>query len=128
VVTIETKDSGLRRMDMNWSEDFLYAISEPNIAYILLAIGSLGIIAEIFSPGLIFRDCGAISLVLAFLSLGRCLSTGGSTVDFVRFWTIYCRVFYSWLRLAIRGGAVSFIIGSLILFKGGSPLFTVDCG
>jgi hypothetical protein len=37
VVTLNTQEVTIQRVEMSWMEDFLYAISDPNIAYLLLS-------------------------------------------------------------------------------------------
>lgn len=69
-ITLDTKDYNLRDKKMNFFERFLHTISDPNIAYILLSIGSLGLVLELFNPGSIFPGvAGAICLLMAFYSL-----------------------------------------------------------
>jgi membrane-bound serine protease (ClpP class) len=53
-VSIDTTGYQLNRNEMSFIEKFLHAISDPNIAYILLSIGTIGIIAEIYNPGAFF--------------------------------------------------------------------------
>ena len=60
-----------RRRNFPWGFrlEWLKAISDPNIAYLLMTIGTIGIIAELYSPGAILPGIvGAISLILAFYS------------------------------------------------------------
>ena len=71
IVTLDTQSAGVRHNNMNAMEGFLFAITDPNIAYILLSLAILGITVEIFNPGLIFPGvAGAISGLLAFYALG----------------------------------------------------------
>ena len=72
VATLKTRDVPVSYNRMNIVEDFLFTISDSNIAYLLLTLGTLGIIAEIFSPGLISPGViGGISLLLGFYALGH---------------------------------------------------------
>ena len=62
---------GLLRHDfpMGLRLEALKALSDPNIAYVLMTIGTIGLIAELYSPGAILPGVvGAISLILAFYS------------------------------------------------------------
>jgi membrane-bound serine protease (ClpP class) len=55
---------------MTWRQKVLAAISHPQIALMLLSLGSLGLLIELYNPGLIFPGViGAIALLLAFYSL-----------------------------------------------------------
>jgi len=127
-VTLRTANAPVNDLDMNWIEGFLYAIADPNIAYILLSIGSLGIMAEIFNPGLIFPGViGAISLLLAFYSLGTLpVNWTGVLLIILAFGLFIAEFFTSTFGLLFGGGLVAFILGSLILFQGASPMFQVD--
>ena len=70
-ITLHTKDAAIVNVPMKAIEKFLYTIADPNIAYILMSVATLGIMAELFNPGLIFPGIvGGISLLLAFYSLG----------------------------------------------------------
>ena len=127
-VTINTENYILTRTDMTLIEQFLHAISNPNIAYILLSIGSLGIIAEIYSPGTFFPGIvGVISLLLAFYSLGVLnASLGGVLLIILGFGLFIGEALTTTFGIFTVGGITSLVLGSLILFPGGGPLFQVN--
>ena len=53
-------------------DSFLQILSDPNLAYLLLTLGVLGLLAEFFHPGAILPGvAGAIALILAFTGLGQ---------------------------------------------------------
>ena len=55
---------------MGWAAKFLHAIANPDIAYILLTLGMLGLIFEIATPGLgVAGIAGVIALLMAFYGL-----------------------------------------------------------
>ncbi|MBA7620695.1 hypothetical protein ES703_28049 [subsurface metagenome] len=127
IVTLHTQGAIINHTRMNTMEDFLYAISDPNIAYILLSLATLGIMAEIFNPGLIFPGVvGAICGLLAFYSLGMLpVNYAGVLLVVLAFGLFIAEVFTTTFGLFTAGGITSLVIGSLILFKGG-PLFQVS--
>jgi membrane-bound serine protease (ClpP class) len=126
VVTLSTKGATINLIPMNTVEDFLYAISDPNIAYLLLSIATLGIMAEISNPGMIFPGViGAICLLMAFFSLGVLpVNYAGILLIVLAFGLFIAEVFTHSFGLLTVGGLSSLILGSLILFKGG-PLFRI---
>ena len=127
VVTLNTQGATINHIRMNAVEDFLYAISNPNIAYLLLSLAMLGIFVEISNPGLIFPGViGAICLLMAFFSLGMLpVNYAGLLLIVLAFGLFIAEVFTTSFGLFTAGGVTSLVLGSLILFKGG-PLFQVD--
>jgi membrane-bound serine protease (ClpP class) len=130
-VVLNTESYGLDRTEMSLLERFLLAISNPNIAYILLSVGSIGIIAEIYNPGAIFPGIiGAISLIIAFYSLGVLnASLGGILLIVLAFGLFIGEVLTTSFGLFTAGGIAALVLGSLFLFpKGGleGSLFQVD--
>jgi len=127
IVTLHTQGATINHIKMNTMEDFLYAISDPNIAYILLSLATLGIMAEIFNPGLIFPGVvGGICGLLAFYSLGMLpVNYAGVLLVVLAFGLFIAEVFTTTFGLFTAGGITSLVLGSLILFKGG-PLFQVN--
>jgi membrane-bound serine protease (ClpP class) len=127
-VTIDTTGYDMTRNEMSFVEGFLHAISDPNIAYVLLSIGSIGIIAEIYSPGMFFPGIiGAISLLLAFYSLGVLdANLGGILLIVLAFGLFIGEVLTTTFGIFTAGGIVALVLGSLILFPGASSLFQVD--
>ncbi|MEE9366285.1 MAG: nodulation protein NfeD [Dehalococcoidales bacterium] len=127
-VTLNTQGAAVNYVDMKLVEDFLYAIADPNIAYLLLSLAMLGIMVEIFNPGLIFPGVvGAISLLLAFFSLGVLpVNWAGVLLIALAFGLFIGEVLTTTFGLFTAGGVVALVTGSLILFKGSSPLFRVD--
>lgn len=127
-LTIDTSDYQLVRDEMSFIEDFLHAISDPNIAYILLSLATLGIMAEIFNPGLIFPGVlGGICLLMAFYSLGVLpVNYAGILFIVLAIGLFIGEVLTTTFGIFTAGGVVSLVIGSLILFQGASPVFQID--
>ena len=127
VVIIDTQGATINHVPMSTVEDFLYAISDPNIAYLLLSLAMLGILVEVTNPGLIFPGViGGICGLLAFFSLGILpVNYAGVLLVVLAFGLFIAELFTSTFGLLTAGGVVSLVLGSLILFKGG-PLFQVD--
>jgi len=127
VVTIETAGAVLHHMEMSWVEEFLFAITDPNIAYVLLGLASLGLFVEISNPGLIFPGVvGGICAILAFYSLGNLpVNIAGILLVVGALGLFIAEVFTSSFGLLTGGGVIALVLGSLILFKGG-PLFQVN--
>jgi membrane-bound serine protease (ClpP class) len=127
-ITLNTQGATLNYVDMSLREDFLYTIADPNIAFLLLSLAMLGIMVELFNPGLIFPGVvGAISLLLAFFSLGVLpFNWAGVLLIVLAFGLFVGEVLTTTFGLFTAGGVVSLVIGSLILFRGAAPVFQVD--
>jgi membrane-bound serine protease (ClpP class) len=68
--TLRTASATLVPIEMTWRQRILSAIAHPNIAYILLSLGTLGLTIELWSPGAILPGVvGGLSLLLAFFAL-----------------------------------------------------------
>ncbi len=128
VVTLQTEGATVDSIDMTIVEQFLYVISDPNIAYILLSLAMLGIFVEITNPGLIFPGVvGAICGIMAFYSLGQLpVNWAGVLLIVLAFGLFIGEVLTTTFGLFTVGGAVALFLGGLILFKGASPVFEVN--
>jgi len=127
-VTLQTRGAVINDVPMRTIEKFLYAITDPNIAYLLLSVATLGIMAEIFNPGLIFPGIvGGISLLMAFYSLGVLpVNYAGILLILLAIGLFIGEVLSTSFGIFTAGGVVSLVAGSLILFKGASPVFQID--
>jgi membrane-bound serine protease (ClpP class) len=125
---LKTADSGLREFPMGLRLEWLKTISDPNIAYLLMTIGTIGIIAELYSPGAILPGIvGAISLILAFYAFQSLPVNYAGMLLFVLgivFFVLEASV-TSYGLLAI-GGVVAMLIGSLMLIKSDAEFFQIS--
>ncbi len=128
-VTLHTTNYGSARNEMNAVEKFLQTISNPNIAYILFTLATIGLITEISNPGMVFPGViGGISLLLAFYSLGVLDAYwGGIALILLAVGLFVAEYFTSSFGLLTAGGITSLVVGSLILFSH-SPGIEVDRG
>src|SRR5438105_7033604 len=53
-VTLHTAGATVRVQQMSWRQRLLAALSHPQIALMLLSLGSIGLLVELYNPGLIF--------------------------------------------------------------------------
>jgi len=128
-VIINTEGFEPVRNEMTAIERFLQVLSDPNIAYILFTLATIGLITEISSPGLIFPGiAGGISLFLAFYSLGVLNAYwGGIALILLAIGLFVAEYFTTSFGLFTAGGVTSLVFGSLILFSR-SPGIEVNRG
>lgn len=123
VERLAIRDAVLHPVEMNWRQQILSAISNPNVAYLLLMLGMLGIFFEISQPGTILPGVvGAISLLLAFFALQML------PVNYVGVLLILLALVLFVLEVTIVSygmltvsGIVALSIGSLILIDSSEP-------
>jgi len=128
-VIINTADYVQTRNEMNAIEKFLQTLSDPNIAYILFTLATIGLITEISNPGLVFPGvAGGVSLFLAFYSLGVLDAYwGGLALILLAVGLFIAEYFTTAFGLLTAGGIASLVMGSLILFSH-SPGIEVNRG
>ena len=129
-VVIDTTDYVLSSNEMNSVERLLHVISDPNIAYILLTLATIGLITEISNPGLIFPGVvGGICLFLAFYSLGVLNAYwAGVLLILLAFGLFAAELFTPAFGILTAGGLTSLVFGSLVLFSHSSPAMEVNKG
>ncbi len=118
-VTLHTAGLPTRRVDMSALESFLLTITNPTIAYILLSMGSLGLLLELYNPGSIFPGViGGICLLLAFYALGTLpLNFAGLALIAFGLLLFGLEPFLTSHGVLAAGGAAAFVIGSLLLIN-----------
>ncbi len=101
----------------------LKTISNPNIAYILMMIGLAGLYFELSHPGAIFPGViGGIALILAFFAMQTL------PVNYAGILLIILAIIFFIMEMKITSygllsvaGIVSLLLGSIMLFEGGTP-------
>ena len=96
---------------------FLALLANPNVAYILLVLGLLGLAAEVAAGGTVFSGvAGVICLILALVGLGQLPTNwAGAALLLAAVIMFLLDIHVSGFALSI-GGAVAFALGSLLLF------------
>ena len=116
--TLSTGNAQIERLNMGLINKALYILADPNISFLLLTLGGLGLVVELWSPGLVIPGLtGVVLLVLAFISLGNLpVNWGGAALILVGLALIALEMFVSGFGVLGIGGIVSFILGGLLLF------------
>jgi membrane-bound serine protease (ClpP class) len=122
--TLQTKNASIEVYKMNAIQKLLDIISDPSIAYILMMLGIMGLMFELFNPGAILPGIvGVISLILAYYAMHTL------PINFAGLALIIFGIILFILEIKIIshgmltiGGAVSLLLGSLMLVKPGSAL------
>ena len=69
MIHIATAGARLERAEMTWRQSLLGAIAHPQIAYLLLTLGMLGLVVEMWNPGVVLPGvAGGVCLLLAFFA------------------------------------------------------------
>ena len=116
-VTLATAGAVVVEEPMSPFEEFLKVLSDPNIALILLSLGTLGIYFELSNPGAFFPGIfGAIALVLALFSLGTLpINYAGLALLVFGLALLGAEIWVASGGVLGIGGGIAFVLGALIL-------------
>ena len=118
IVFLETAGLGTINLDKTFLETLLEFLADPNVSFLLLSIGGLGIVIELFNPGLIVPVIvGVICLILAFVALGN-LPVNWAGVALILLAIILAAAEIAVAGFGVLGIAsiVSLVLGGLLLF------------
>ena len=117
-VVMETKGLAMRDLEKSLLENLLEFLADPNVSFLLLTIGGLGIVIELFSPGLIVPAVvGVICLVLAFVALGNLPANwAGVALILLAIVLAAAEVVVAGFGVLGVGSVVCLVLGGLFLF------------
>ena len=115
---LNTKGALVERLDMNVKQKLIDTLSTPDIAFLLISLGSLGLLIEFYNPGLIFPGvAGAICLLLGLVSLQILpFNYAGLALLILSIILFVSEIYVTSYGLLSIGGITSFILGALLLF------------
>jgi len=127
-VMLSVKNARIMRHEMSLKQRVLNTIADPNIAYILMMAGFLGLYMEFAHPGVFFPGiAGAICLLLAFASLQVLpINYTGLALVLLGVGLLVGEAFFPNFGVLGIGGIVSLALGSLLLFNTPTSDFGVD--
>ena len=116
-VTLGVAGAVVVEQPMSPFEEILKVLSDPNIALILLSLGTLGIYFELSNPGAFFPGIfGAIALILALFSLGTLpINYAGLGLLLFGLALLGAEIWVTSGGVLGVGGGIAFLIGALIL-------------
>jgi membrane-bound serine protease (ClpP class) len=127
-LTLALADATVRRVRMTPGQQLLNVLADPNIVYLLLMAGLIGLYFEFAHPGVIFPGvAGAICLLLALVSFQVLpVNLTGLLLIFLGVGLLISEAFVTSYGILGLGGVTAFVIGSLFLIDTSKTDLTVD--
>jgi membrane-bound serine protease (ClpP class) len=126
--TLATRDARVVPIEIGFRDRFLNVITDPNVAYVLMMMGMLGLFFELANPGVILPGViGGISLILAFFAF-QSLPINYAGLLLILFGVVLLIAEIKVVShgvLAI-GGVISMALGSVMLFDAPQTGFRVS--
>jgi membrane-bound serine protease (ClpP class) len=123
IVALRTKGARVVPVTMSLRQRVLSAIAHPNVAYLLLSLGTLGLTIELWSPGAVLPGvAGGLCLLLAFFAL-QILPVNYAGLLLILFGLVLLglEIKVPSYGLLTAGGLASLVFGSMILFDSPIP-------
>ncbi|MCP4582353.1 MAG: nodulation protein NfeD [candidate division Zixibacteria bacterium] len=128
VVVLNTENADVEEIDIGFANKILEVISNPNIAYILLSIGMMGLYFEFSNPGAIVPGVvGGICLILAFFAMQML------PINYAGLALMGLAIILFILELKVTshgglaiGGTISLLLGSLMLIDSEVPYMKIS--
>jgi membrane-bound serine protease (ClpP class) len=117
-VTFATRDALARPIEIGFRDRFLNVITDPNVAYVLMMLGMLGLFFELSNPGVILPGIiGGISLILAFFAFQSLpINYAGLLLILFGIVLLIAEIKIVSHGVLALGGIVAMALGSLMLF------------
>ena len=117
-VTFATRNATVRPIEIGFRDRFLNVITDPNVAYVLMMLGMLGLFFELSNPGVILPGViGGISLILAFFAFQSLpINYAGLLLILFGIVLLVAEIKIVSHGVLALGGIVSMALGSLMLF------------
>lgn len=125
---LRTREAEVRERPMTTRQHLLHVLINPNIAYILMALGFYGLLFEFTHPGVGFPGvAGAICLILAFYAF-QTLPTNyaGLALIGVGIVLLVAEVKVASHGLLGLGGVATLVLGSVVLFDSRQAVLRVS--
>ena len=127
-ITLKTGNLQIVYHEMNPRQKFLDIISSPNVAYILMMIGMVGLYFELSNPGLVLPGViGAISLILALYAM-QTLPINYAGLLLILFGVILFIAEISIMSYGLLSvsGVISLFLGSTMLIDSDDPALQIS--
>jgi membrane-bound serine protease (ClpP class) len=127
-VVLRTSGSSVEAFDPGWRHRLLTAISDPNIAYLLLLLGVYGLLFELATPGFGAGGvAGAIALLLGLFALNLLpVNLAGLALMGLGAALLTTEAFLPSFGVLGVGGVVALVLGATIAFDIGAPGFALS--
>ncbi|TNF76061.1 MAG: nodulation protein NfeD, partial [Acidobacteria bacterium] len=127
-VIVRSAGATVETLEMSGFQKFLSALAHPNIAYILMTLGGLGLYFELSNPGAVLPGVvGGICLILAFFALSVLpVNYAGIALIILALIFFIAEVKVTSYGMLTVAGIISMVIGSLMLFKSADPAIRVS--
>ncbi|HEY7197114.1 MAG TPA: nodulation protein NfeD [Gaiellaceae bacterium] len=127
-LVLHTANATVDTVHMSVWKRILDTLIDPNIIVLLMSIGVLGITVEVLNPGLILPGTvGAISLIVGLYGLQVLpVSAAGILLMLLALGFFAAEAFVTAHGAIALAGAVSFVIGSLLLFDPAGSAYQVS--
>jgi len=125
---LRTSGARLTKREMTLRQRVLSAIAHPNIAYLLLSLGMLGLTIELWTPGAVLPGIvGGVSLLLAFFALSLLpVNYAGLLLILLGLMLFALEIKVTSYGLLTAGGVISLVFGSMILMDSPAPEFQLS--
>lgn len=127
-IVLQLADVEVVVAQMEGRERILNVISNPNVAYVLMLLGVLGLFFELSNPGVILPGViGAISLILAFFAFQTLpVNSAGVMLILLALVLFIAEINIVSYGMLSVGGVIAMILGSLLLFDSSEPYMRVS--
>jgi membrane-bound serine protease (ClpP class) len=127
-VTLATRGATVRAIEVGFRDRVLNVITDPNVAYILMMLGMLGLFFELSNPGAILPGVvGGIALILAFFAFQSLpINYAGLLLILFGIALMIAEIKVVSHGVLAMGGIVAMALGSLMLFDAPEVGFRVS--
>jgi len=129
-VTLKTAGTPIRTYEMTLKEKVLAKLMDPNIAFLLLVLGGLALMAEFNHPGAVVPGVtGIISILLALFALNLLPVRYASLALLLAAFALFAlEAKYATHGILGIGGVICMVFGALFLVDGPIPQMRVHLG